>query len=177
MLRENEFKIVAHNLKLKDANETIVTILKLIEEDQVRAKYTTIHKGENSIDISMWVFMEQFIISAEQHLLSYIKDRKKNDESFDNNKAFGSIIRTLFDGTRENPHAEISMETNRFTIKISNGMVVDEIPKIYPQEDSAIDTIKPAELRKPKFITCPDCNTRNDLDAIYCKHCGIRMDY
>ncbi len=177
MLKENELNIKFINFKLEKAQVVMYDILTLIDGNKVKIKFTTIKKGGESIDFHTFVDIIVPSFWAAKSVLNWYKIHKRKENSgfnFDigNNNILFELIEKIFDGTRNNPNAEAFIKTPEFSLTIRNGNIGE--PTQIPSPVATSD--KKSNVERQKYKTCPKCLTKNDKDAVYCKHCGNKFE-
>lgn len=180
MLKHNQVKITTYNLEPESAINVITTILDLIDKNKIKIRYPTIHKGKNSIDFGGIISLLSPSITLSITIYNYIQS-KRGVRDFsaakgDSYEAYLPIIDRILEATAINPNAEATLITEDFSIKIREGGAQEPEPITAPSEILAANQIPYNGPKKFRSKICPICETRNDSDAIYCKHCGTKFE-
>lgn len=197
MLKDNEFKITIRNFRSNDANGLIRVILKYIDEEQIVVKYLRISKGKNSVNLS-FVIQLLYIFAPVVNMIhlyleikrAKISDKRGNQKSDIaelteelkhlniNFEAIREILDKTIDPQKENYAAEAEIGYDHDYVTVKNNEISEEIsiPDELIKTAKRNSKIERKVQEEEKLKECHYCGTMNDLDAIYCKHCGEKLE-
>ncbi len=110
---------------------------------------------------------------------------KKDEEIIRLSKNYEKLVDILdraINPQMHSPFVTTTIEINNYIIKMRNNMVIDVIPRYSEdKKDFGDDNLRDHKkenrsLDKKNYKKCPYCSTKNDIDAKYCKECGMKPE-
>ena len=200
MLKDNEFRLTVKNLSFENADDLVKILLQYIDEGKISVKFLRIRKGDHSVLCAFVVHLFGHMMNVSAIIQLYLKDKKldkmndkikelenhnkeleekisRNDKNI---KAVYTILDSAIEPQKQTPYLITTVEVKPYEVTIQHHEIKVVIPK-YNKDDIDYDPLAEREkerksLGKINYKICSECGTRNDLDAIYCKHCSTKFE-
>ena len=199
MLKNNDIRIKIRNFHLESANDILRDLLMDVDQDFIKLKYTTIHKGQNSLDISIFVdFLGSFASGIVNNVINnfYSKWHLKNNINSSSKERITELnlkVNKMMDESSSS-HEELS----HIDEEVSNiNMTLDKIANHTKENPNANATIENYEfkmyikhgavekivsnlpspgLQVPNAIKETETMKEDDVITKICPHCGTVND-
>ena len=159
---DGEIKLTLQNFEVQDLEDIFQYSLKYVDQGLIQINKVSVRKGENSV-LALLVYIvkkalaHNFIEGVIDYLKSKINGENRKGTRQDDNpiiELMKYFVETGIRTTKDHLVAKMKIEVGDLVVTIENG------------------EYKLEETRK----ICKHCNTVNDGDAIYCKHCGAKLE-